>query len=256
MSALVEAVLTLVPPEPSTNFVVVSDTTKITVAAEWETSTLDAIDFGFYQISRRKIDEDTGLYGEWVVIAEVYNQDQVLHEDYYAGLGVNYEYRHIVMQKITGGYLPSDPLTDSTRLEAFDTWLHGVSNPSVRCRLRHNPQRSFTRREQYVDHEFFGRRRPVRHWGVQDHHSANLSFFILADDHKQIAKLYDLMDAKAQVIYRDARGRVLIGNISNPTVRDVIADRGSFHEALSVDFVETYNANSDNLNDMGLAGDI
>ena len=154
--------------------------------------------------------------------------------DYTPGSGIVYEYM-VRSWGVNGTYI--DSVSVLGRVDFMDSWLIISDDPETRLIFKYNPGRSVKKSVKRSLMEFNGREYPVAEFGSGRATAIDLSFDI-REDH-EISVIYEFLERRSTLLYRDGRGRREFVTIDNVDVTDKIPRGYSIKMTLDrVDYLE------------------
>lgn len=165
--------------------------------------------------------------GTWTRIAAGINGT---YTDYLVKSDVSYEYR-VVTFGDNDTSVVSDVAVQSIKLSG--TWLHVESNPNTSHQFKYvELGRNDNRAHDYSKRRYAGRNKPVVVFSEYEERDIQLTFTLLKRDADWQA-LQDIYYARQPIVYRDGRGRMLIGIIGKLPSTDAF-----YGNSVSVTFEE------------------
>ena len=153
--------------------------------------------------------------GEDYIKINAYSEPDEYWIDFTPGTGVIYEYM-VRAWGVNGAFMDSVPALGT--VDFNKTILMLVSDPSKRVNLLYNPSRSLNKSVSRNMMNFNGRAYPVAEFGVLMNAAIDLSFDLR--DKEDLEILYDLLEARETLLYRDGRGRREFVTIDSLDVTD------------------------------------
>jgi hypothetical protein len=167
-----------------------------------------SVEVAYNEVFRR----DVG--GEWSKIGTLIEINGIF-TDYSAKCGVLHEYK-VRAVAVNTAYIDSQIQQASVIFK--DAQIILVSNLSKWVKLKWLPQRQRTKSYEVTTMKFAGRPMSVAQYGEHVDGNMSMSFKIL--DVEQLNLFEEIADMQETVLYRDSRGRSILGIISDFSVQD------------------------------------